>query len=213
MKQPRIAVAAALLLAMTPSLAHASASGAPRMPIRIRATIEKFDQHLVTIRTDKGDRLNLELTPETSFATVASRHLADIKLNTYVGVTAIQGTDQKLHATRVYIFPETMRGAGEGHFPGREGRGSASINAAVAAIAPSADGATVTLHYKGKQIGQEDWTEIDVARDATIVAFVPADAGVLKPGVDTVTVVQKDSDGDLHALEIVAGKANLKPPM
>ncbi len=213
MKQPRGAVAAALLLAMTPTLAQASASAAPRMPVRIRATIEKFDRHLVTVRTEKGDRLTLELTQKTGFATVDPRRLADIKPNDYIGVTAMQGTDRKLHATRVYIFPELMRGTGEGHFPGREGRGSASINAAVAAISPSADGANVTLHYKSKATGKEGWTDIDIARDAPIVAFVPGDVSVLKPGADTVTVVQKDTDGDLHALEIVAGRDNLKPPM
>jgi hypothetical protein len=212
MKQQRAVVAITLLLAMAPTIAQASASASPRMPVRIRATVEKFDKHLVTVKTDKGDHLTLELTARTGFATVDPRKLADLKLNAYVGIAAIPGTDRKLHATRVFIFPEVMRGAGEGHFPGREGRGSASINATLTAIAGATDGATVTLHYKSRATGKEGWANIDIPQNIPIVAFQPADASVLRLGADTVTVVQKDGDGDLHALEIIAGR-DIKPPM
>jgi hypothetical protein len=213
MKQQSAVVAVTLLLAMAPTIAQASASASPRMPVRIRATVEKFDKHLVTVKTDKGDHLTLELTARTGFATVDPRKLADIKTNSYVGLTAIPGTDKKLHANRVFIFPEIMRGAGEGHFPGRQGQGSASINATITAIAAARDGVTVTLHYKSKATGKEGWADIDIAQDVPIVAFQPGDASVLKAGADTVTVLQKDDDGDLHALEIIAGRDNMKPPM
>jgi len=212
MRQQGAVSAVALLLAMAPTLAHASASAAPRMPVRIHAIVEKFDQHLVTVKTDKGDHLTLELTTQTGFATVDRRALTDIKLNAYVGVAAVPGTDRKLHATRVFIFPDVMRGAGEGHFPGRAGQGSVSINATVTAIAVTRDGTTATLHWKSRATGNEGWTNVDVAPNVPIVAFRPGDASVLKAGADTVTVVQKDGDGDLHALEIVAGQ-DIKPPM
>lgn len=91
MKQQSAVVAITLLLAMAPTIAQASASAAPRMPVRIRATVEKFDKHLVTVKTDKGDHLTLELTARTGFATVDPRKLADLKLNTYVGIAAIPG--------------------------------------------------------------------------------------------------------------------------
>jgi hypothetical protein len=213
MRQQSAVVVVTLILAMAPTIAQASASAAPRMPVRIRATVEKFDKHLVTVKTDKGDHLTLELTARTGFATVDPRKLADIKLNAYVGITAIPGTDRKLHATRVFIFPEIMRGSGEGHFPGREGQGSASINATITAISAAADGATVTVHYKSRATGKEGWADINIAPNVPIVAFQPGDASVLKAGADTVTVVQKDGDGDLHALEIIAGQDNMKPPM
>ncbi len=203
------AVATALVLAMTPTLVQASASAAPRLPVRIRATVETFDHRLLTVKTEKGDHLTLELTARTGFAIVEPRRLSDIAVNAYVGVAA----DHKLHATRVYIFPATMRGAGEGHFPGREGRDSATVNAMVTAIAPAPDGETVTLHFKSKASGREGSSDIDVGAAVPVAAFVPGDASVLKPGAETVTVVQKDGDGDLHALEIVAGRHNFKPPM
>jgi len=182
------------------------------MPVRIRATVEKFDQRVVTVKTDKGDHLTLELTARTGFAAVDRRKLADIKPNAYIGVAAIPGADGKLHATRVFIFPEAMRGAGEGHFPGRTGQGSVSINAVVTAISAATDSATVTLHYKSRATGKEGWSDIDIAQNVPIVAFLPADATVLRAGADTVTVVQKDADGDLHALEIISGR-DIKPPL
>lgn len=155
MKRANGAVAAALVLAMMPTLAQASASAAPRVPVRIRATVESYDRHSVTVKTDRGDHLTLERTPHTGFATVEPRRLSDLAVNAYVGVTALPGSDCKLHATRVYIFPATMRGAGEGHFPGREGRDSATVNATVTAVASMADGETITLHFKSKASGKE----------------------------------------------------------
>ena len=126
-------------VATAPAGAQASASGVPRMPVRIRATIEKFDNKLLTVKTEKGDELTFAVTPKTNISGVTARKLTDIKPNDFISVTAMEGTDKKLHATEVHIFPEAMRGAGEGQYPWYKGPGSSVTNGAVAGMVDSTD--------------------------------------------------------------------------
>lgn len=211
MKQARSLLAvAALMLVVAPSGAQASAKSSPRMPVRIRATIEKFDKNLLTVKTEKGGELTLEVTPKTNISGVDARRLTDIKPQDFIGVTASKGTDQKFHATEVHVFPDAMRGAGEGHYEGAE---RSVTNATVAAMVNSSDGKTVTLSFQNKATGTTSSADIDIGRTVPVVAFVPGDPSLLKPGADTVMLVLKEEDGDLIALRIVAEKDGVKPPM
>jgi hypothetical protein len=204
---------AALLLVVVPSVAQASASAVPRMPVRIRATIEKFDNKLLMVKTEQGDELSLAVTPKTTISGVTARKLTDIKPNDFIGVTAIEGTDKKLRATEVHIFPEAMRGTGEGQHPLDKSPESSMTNAAVAGMVDSADGKTFTLRYNNKATGTVSSTNIDIDAAIPVVAFTPGDPSLLQPGAQTVMFVLKEEDGDLIALNIVAEKDGVRPPM
>jgi hypothetical protein len=213
MKQARsFLAAAAVTLLAGPAIALASGSQAPHMPVRIRATIEKFDHHILTVSTEKGVELNLEVTPNTNISGVDARKLSDIKAKDFIGVAAMEGPDAKLHATEIHIFPEAMRGAGEGHFPANKGPGSSMTNAAVVDMADAPDGKIFTLLYRDG-IGRAGSTDIDIGPNTPIVAFVPGDPSLLKPGAHAVIFVRKDEDRDLVALGIVAEKDGVQPPM
>jgi len=208
MKQARPFLAgAALMLAVLPSGVQASTKYSPQFPVRIHASIEKFDKSMLTVKTEKGGELTLEVTPKTSISSVDMRQLTDIKPNDFVGVTAIKGTDGKLHATEVHIFPEGMRGFGAGRRGGPE---RSETNATVVGMVDSAGGKMLTLSFKSQTAGT---TDIDVSGIIPVVAFVPGDPNLLKPGTDTVMFVLKERDGDLIALGIVAEKDGIKPPM
>ena len=207
MKQARPFLAgAALMLAVLPSV-QASTKYSPKFPVRIRASIEKFDKSMLTVKTEKGSELTLEVTPKTSISSVDMRELTDIKPNDFVGVTAIKGTDGKLHATEIHIFPEAMRGFGAGRRGGPE---RSETNATVVGMVDSSDGKMLTLNFKSQTAAT---TDIDVSGIIPVVAFVPGDPNLLKPGTDTVMFVLKESDGDLIALGIIAEKDGIKPPM
>lgn len=208
-----LALAALLLLVVVPSVAQASASAGPRIPVRIRATIEKFDNKMLTVKTEEGDELTLAVTPKTNISGVTARKLTDIKPNDFIGVTAMEGTDKKLHATEVHIFPEAMRGTGEGQHPLDKGPESSMTNAAVAGMVDSADGKTFTLRYNNRVTGTVSSTDIDISPTIPVVAFTPADPSLLQPGAHTVMFVLKEEDGDLIALKIVAEKDGVRPPM
>ncbi len=205
-----LAAVAALALALAPSGAEASAKNSPRMPVRIHATIEKLDKNLLTVKTDKGGVLTIEMTPKTDISGVAARGISDIKAQDFIGVTATEDAQRKFHATEVHIYPDAMRGAGEGHY------GSAAkstINAAVAAVADTADGRLLTLSFQNKATGMTESTKVDVSRSVPVLAYVPAEQSLLKPGADAIMLVAKEDDGDLIAVAVVAEKDGIKPPL
>ena len=213
MMQARLFLTIGALLLVAPAVAQASAPAAPRMPVRIRATIEKFDNNMLTVKTEKGGELTLAVTPKTTISGVTACKLTDIKPNDFIGVTAMEGSDNKFHATEVHIFPEAMRGTGEGRHPLDKGPDSSMTNAAVAGMVDSAGGKTYTLRYMSKATGTVSSTNIDIDAAIPVVAFTPGDPSLLQPGAHTLMFVLKEEDGDLIALNIVAEKDGVRPPM
>jgi hypothetical protein len=57
------------------------------------------------------------LNDPLTVSTVKKVDLADIKPNTYVGIATRGGANGEMTAIEVLVFPEAMRGAGEGHYP------------------------------------------------------------------------------------------------
>lgn len=74
--------------------------------------------------------------------------LSDIKQNSFVAVTAMPQPDGSLNAVEVHIFPESMRGTGEGHYPWDLQPQSTMTNANVEQVVSAVDGRTLTLKYK-----------------------------------------------------------------
>jgi hypothetical protein len=181
-------------------------------PVRLRATIESFDGSKLMVKAEDGKETTVAVPPNTRVGAVATRTLADIKPNDFIGVTALPGKDGMLHATEVHIFPEAMRGVGEGHYPWDRGPDSSMTNAAVTGMVDSSDGKSVTLSYKDRS-GKEGETKIDISPNIPIVTFIPGDPSLLKPGAATVMFARKDPDGTLTALNITAEKDGVKPPM
>jgi hypothetical protein len=180
-------------------------------PARLAGTIEKFNHDVLTVRTGMGPAI-VAVTPKTKISGVAARKLSDIEPNDFIGVTAVQSKDGTLHATEVHIFPPPMRGVGEGHRP--MGRPDTTMtNAAVTGIVKSSDGENFTLSYKDRETGKMARIKIDIAPTIPIVAFVPGDKGLLKPGASLVIFAGKKPNGDYVAFAIVAEKNGVKPPM
>ena len=64
--------------------------------------------------------------------------LDDIKSGTFVGTAATPGPNGALVASEVHIFPEALRGTGEGHRPMPPMPGSTMTNATVAGVSSPA---------------------------------------------------------------------------
>jgi hypothetical protein len=99
-----------------------------------------------------------------------------------------------------------MRGTGEGHRP-MAGPEQSMTNAAVAGIAAAPKGQVLTLKYPG---GEQ---QIEVGPEARIVALVPGDRSLLKPGAAVVVRAVKAEDGKLTARSVQAEKDGVKPLM
>jgi hypothetical protein len=177
-------------------------------PMRIRGTIERVDGSAYMIKARDGAELKLALAAEKpQIAGVAKASLADIKEGSFVGVTALPQADGTLRAVEVHIFPESMRGTGEGHYPWDLRPQSTMTNANVEKIGASVDGRTLTLKYKGEE------KKIFVPADAPIVAYVPGDKSDLKAGSMVFVVAVKHPDGSLEGRAWRVGRDGLTPPM
>jgi len=201
----RVALSLAfIVMLVAPALAQAPPAS---VPTRVRGTVEKLDGQNLAVKTREGPVVTVALAPNFTVNGVVKKDLADIKESDYVGVASTKGTDGKLHALEVLIFPEAMRGTGEGHFPWDLQPESLMTNAAVAGVAAAPTGRTLKLAYKGQK------SEIVVGPDAPIVTFQPADGSLLKPGATVFITAQKQPDGTLAAARVTAEKDGIKPPM
>ena len=137
------AAALALLLSGTAALPQP----APQR-VRVRGTIEKVDGTMLTVKTREGQTVTLKLADNVGVVATMKRTLADIKTNDFVGIAAMpQGPGKPSRALEVLIFPEALRGTGEGHRPWDLMPESTMTNATVAETVTKVDGATLTLKY------------------------------------------------------------------
>ena len=204
-KFSQLAVIVGILLAL-PAAAQAPPAS-DGTPTRIRGTIEKFDGETLAVQSREGQQVTIGLAPNYSVVGVAKRTLSDIKAGDYVASTSVKGTDGNLHALEIHIFPEAMRGVGEGQRPHDLVPNSLMTNATVSGITAAPQGQMLKVTYKGGE------AEVIVAPDTPIVTYVPGDASLLKPGATIFCVAQKKADGTLTATRITAEKDGVKPPM
>lgn len=175
---------------------------------RVRATIEKVDGSILSVKTRDGEDLKITLADKPVFIAIVPATLADLKPGTYVGSGATPSPDGSLVAMEVHIFPETMRGTGEGHRP-MEGPSQATMtNANVDVSVTAVDGQMLTLKYKDGE------KKLLVTPKTAIVAYTPGDRAELKPGIKIfIAAAQKQPDGSLQATRISYGRDGLTPPM
>jgi hypothetical protein len=174
--------------------------------VRISGTIEKLDGQILSVKSRDGQDLTVNLPDGVRISALANKSLDDIKPGDFVGSAAVADADGKLHAKEVHIFPESMRGAGEGHRPMSD-PGQTMTNATVAEVVRSPDGRGIKLRYPG---GEQ---EIDVAADVRVVEIVPGDLSLLKPGAAVAVFASKASDGSLRARGLQVEKDGVKPLM
>jgi len=204
MLSKHLSAAALVGLLAWPAMAQNAPDGTPQ---RVRGTVEKLDGQTLTVKSREGQQLTIALVPNFTVSGVAKKPLADIKAGDYVGAAWVKGGDGKSRAIEVLIFPEAMRGTGEGERPWDLTSDSLMTNAAVSGIASLPQGQVLKLAYKGGE------AEIIVPSDIPIVTFVPGDASLLKPGAAIFTGALKKPDGTLTASRVTAEKDGVKPPM
>jgi outer membrane lipoprotein SlyB len=197
-------VASAAAVALLLSLAPASA----QQPARVRGTIEKVDGNTLTVKSREGATVTVVLKDNALIAGVEKAALADVKQNSFVGITAMPQPDGTQKAIEVHIFPEARRGAGEGHRPWDLVPNSTMTNANVEQLVTAVDGPMLTMKYKDGE------KKISVPNDATIVQFVAGDKSDLKPGAKIfIAAGTKLANGDIETAGINVGKNGLTPPM
>jgi hypothetical protein len=192
----KITVVSALALLFGASLAIAQAPPT----VRVRATIESIDGSMLTVKSRDGGEMKIKLADNAPATEVVKASLADIKPNSYIAVTGMPQPDGSQKAVVVVIFPEALRGVGEGHRPWDYQPNSTMTNATVDNEVAGVDGQTLTLKYKdGEQ-------KVIVSPTTTIVTLTKKSVADLKPGQKIVVFAAKKlPDGTLEAPNLQFG--------
>ena len=185
--------------------------------VRVRGTIEKVDGNILSIKSREGDTVKVKMADDIKVTAMVKASLADIKPGSFVGSTAMPEEGGRWRAVEVHIFPEAMRGTGEGDKPfdyrpkstmtnGTVASGGTSGSAAGATV-DKADGKTIVLNFK------EGEKKIDVAPETVIYTYAPGNKDELKSGaVVFITGATRQADGSLMTARVNVGRG-VVPPM
>src|SRR3954452_2667388 len=176
-------------------------------PSRVRGTIESVDGGTLTVKSRSGEDVKLKMTGDIRVVGIVKIALSDIKVGSFIGTTTVPGPDGANNAVEVHVFPEDMRGTGEGSRTYDLKPDSSMTNATVAQSAVGNDGHTLLIKYKGGE------KKVVVGPDTPVVTYVPADKSDLKPGARVIAFMKKLPDGTFETNRISIRRAGLPPPM
>ena len=194
----------AITLCGAASVAFAQADAAP--PTRLRGTIEKVEPGSLTIQERSGEVITLAMRDNMPVTEVVPIALTDIQPGSFIGTAAMPGADGTLVALEVQVFPESMRGIGEGHRPWDLQPQSSMTNATVAELVATPTGRTLKLKYKDGE------KTLIVPATVPVITYKPGDRTLVVPGAK-VFVFAALRDGPPTALRLSAGRNGFAPPM
>jgi hypothetical protein len=179
----------------------------PPSPSRVRGAIESVDGDVLSVKSRSGEDVKLRMTGDVRVVGIIKISLSDIKLGSFVGTTTVPGPDGRQNAVEVHVFPEDMRGTGEGSRPYDLRPNSTMTNATVAETVAGNDGQTLMIKYKDGE------KKVVVGPDTPVVTYVPADKSDLKRGAKIIAFVKQLPDGSFETNRISVGRDGLTPPM
>jgi hypothetical protein len=196
-KLPRILLGASAVIAVVAtSFAMAQA---PEM-VRVRATIESVDGQTIMAKSRDGAAMKIHLADNAPVNEVVKAALSDIKPNSYIAITAMPQPDGSQKATAIIIFPEALRGVGDGHRPWDYVANSTMTNGAVDTSVTSADGEKLVVKYKDGE------KTVFVTPETLIATYVKKSLADLKPGEKIfIAATKKAADGTLDAPNVSFG--------
>src|SRR5262249_51185122 len=124
-------------------------SASAQQATRVRGTIEALDGNTLTVKARDGATLNVTLTSNAQVVGVLKATLADIKEGSFIVSGEVPQGDGSQKAVEVHIFPESMRGTGEGDRPWDGAANGTMTNGTAGATVTGVEGGTVTLKYQG----------------------------------------------------------------
>jgi hypothetical protein len=176
--------------------------------VRVRGTVESIDGPMFVVKNRDGAELKLTMTDNPLFVAIVKSTMADIKPGMFVGSTGMTQEDGSQKAIEVHIFPESMRGTGEGHYDWDLKPQTKMTNANVEQTVAGVDGQMLSVKYKGGE------KKLLVTPETVVVTYVVGDRNDLKPGTKIfVAAAKRQPDGSLQTPRITYGKDGLTPPM
>jgi hypothetical protein len=179
----------------------------PPAPSRVRGTIEAVDGQVLTVRSRAGEEVKLRMSEDVRVVGIEKIALSDIKVGSFIGTTTLPGPDGAANAIEVHLFPEDMRGTGEGSRPFDLRPNSTMTNATVAETVVGNEGHVLTVKYKDGE------KKVTVTPDTPVATYVPATKSDLKAGAKVIAAMKKLADGSFETNRVSVGRDGLTPPM
>jgi len=194
---------AAILIATISSIALAQA---PDL-VRIRGKVEKLDGQMLMVKTNDGKDVSVKMADNFTVTGVVRASVNDIGAGKFIGTTTVGERDGAMVALEVHIFPESMRGTGEGHRDWDLKPDSKMTNANVAEIKAMGKDHVMTVQYKGGE------KKVLVTDTSVVVSYAPADKTMLKPGAPVFVISKREADGSFSSARVNVGLNGQAPPM
>jgi len=192
---------AASLLTLTSAFAEAPVSS------RVRGMIESINGDLLIVKKSDGHNVTMKMTSNAAITGVEKVSLSDISPGTYIGVTTVADAQGNQKATEVHLFPNSLRGAGEGTRPWDTAPNSSMTNGGLDKMVASNDGSTLTVKYRGGE------KQVVVTPETAVVKLVPGKRSDLQEGAKIVAATVRTADGALETSRVSVGLNGLTPPM
>jgi hypothetical protein len=180
---------------------------AQQTPVRVRGAVEAIDGSHLTIKSRDGADVRVHLADKVRITVLVKATLEDVKPDSYIGIVSVPESDGMQHTKSIHIFPEAMRGTGEGQRPWDTGPMSLMTNGSVRTKVSAKDGQLLTIKAKDEE------KKIVVDEGTPIVAFTTGTMDDLKVGAQVIiSNAVKSEDGTFEAPAINVGR-NLTPAM
>ena len=201
MSTMRIMTAAALAAAFA-----VSTTWAQQQTQRVAGTIDKVEGKTLYIKSASGP-VTLTLADNALIVARVKATAADIKAGDYVATGGVPQPDGTQKAVELRIFPESMRGNGEGHRPGWPGAPNGTMtNGGVGQTVSSVDGPVLTVKLKDGD------KKIIVGPSVPVTRLEVANKSELKSGVAVAAAAAtKKPDGTFTAARIDFGRGDVLP--
>ena len=173
--------------------------------VRIRGTVERIDGPAYVVKTRDGAEVTLTVTDNPLFVAIVPSRMTDIKQGMFVGSAGMMVSDGVQKAIEVHIFPESMRGTGEGHYDWDLLPKSKMTNANVEQAVTGVDGQTLSVKYKDGE------TKLLVTPETVVVTYEIGKRDEIQPGTRIFVAAKKQPDGTLQAPRITYGRNGAGP--
>ncbi|GAA3841208.1 DUF5666 domain-containing protein [[Pseudomonas] carboxydohydrogena] len=174
---------------------------------RVRGMIESINGDLLIVKKTDGHNVTIKMTPNAAITGVEKIAMPDIAPGAYIGVTSVADAQGNQKATEIHLFPDSLRGAGEGTRPWDTAPNSSMTNGGLDKMVESNDGSTLTVKYRGGE------KQVVVTPETAVVKLVPGKRSDLREGAHIIAATARTADGALETSRVSVGIDGLTPPM
>jgi hypothetical protein len=175
--------------------------------VRVRGTVERIDGPVYVVKTRDGSEVKLVTVEDKPlFVAIVPATMKDVKPGMYVGSAGMMQEDGTQKAIEVHIFPESMRGTGDGHYDWDLLPKSKMTNGSVEEAVTGVDGPVLSVKYKDGE------KKLVVTPQTVVVTYEFGKREEIQPGTKIfVAAAKKQPDGTLLTPRITYGRNGQGP--